>query len=134
MNVKTQLNEEESSNGTSRDRTRQCCIYFTDEEYNGVNHALQGPEPPVEGILRQRIRHSQMKSVHASCKLTNLRGSVDRSAGKGTNSLGHYNLVHKFSPMPQAMKIPDAKGSTGKIMGTTRENTVMAADERQKPK
>ena len=25
------------------------------------------------------------------------------------NSLSHYNLVHKFTPMPQAMKIPDAK-------------------------
>ena len=25
---------------------------------------------------------------------------------KGMNSLNHYNLVHKFIPMPQAMKIP----------------------------
>ena len=29
----------------------------------------------------------------------------DHSAGKGNNSLQHYNLVHKFIPMPQAMKI-----------------------------
>ena len=29
--------------------------------------------------------------------------------GKGDNSLQHYNLVHKFIPMPQAMKIPAAK-------------------------
>ena len=28
---------------------------------------------------------------------------------KGFTSLTHYNLVHKFIPMPQAMKIPDAK-------------------------
>ena len=33
----------------------------------------------------------------------------DRIAGKGDNSLQHYNLVHKFIPMPQAMKIPAAK-------------------------
>ena len=30
----------------------------------------------------------------------------DHIAGKGENSLQHYNLVHKFIPMPQAMKIP----------------------------
>ena len=30
---------------------------------------------------------------------------------KGTNSLQHYNLVHKFIPMPQAMKIPAAKAA-----------------------
>ena len=33
----------------------------------------------------------------------------DHIAGKGMNSLSQYNLVHKFIPMPQAMKIPDAK-------------------------
>ena len=26
----------------------------------------------------------------------------------------HYNLVHKFIPMPQAMKIPDAKAAVDK--------------------
>ena len=29
----------------------------------------------------------------------------DHIAGKGNNSLQHYKLVHKFVPMPQAMKI-----------------------------
>ena len=33
----------------------------------------------------------------------------DHIAGKVFNSLSHHNLVHKFIPMPQAMKIPDAK-------------------------
>ena len=32
----------------------------------------------------------------------------DHIAGKGENSLQHYNLIHKFIPMPQAMKIPAA--------------------------
>ena len=31
-------------------------------------------------------------------------------AGEGANSLQHYNLVHNFNPMPQAMKIPCSKG------------------------
>ena len=28
--------------------------------------------------------------------------------------MNHYNLVHKFIPMPQAMKIPDAKAAVDK--------------------
>ena len=38
----------------------------------------------------------------------------DHITDKGTNSLKHYNLVHKFIPMPQAMSIPDAKAAVGK--------------------
>ena len=37
----------------------------------------------------------------------------DRIAGKG-NSLQHYNLVHKFIPTPQAVKIPAAKAAMDK--------------------
>ena len=38
----------------------------------------------------------------------------DRIAGKGENSLQHFNLVHKFIPMLQAMKIPAAKAAVDK--------------------
>ena len=38
----------------------------------------------------------------------------DHIAGKGEKSLQHYNLVHKFIPMPQAMKIPAAKAAVDK--------------------
>ena len=38
----------------------------------------------------------------------------DHIAGKGENSLQHYNLIHKFIPMPQAMKIPAAKAAVDK--------------------
>ena len=38
----------------------------------------------------------------------------DHIAGKGENSLQHYSMVHKFIPMPQAMKIPAAKAATDK--------------------
>ena len=40
----------------------------------------------------------------------------DHIVGKGENSLQHYNLVHKFIPMPQAMKIPAAKAAGGQGM------------------
>ena len=32
-------------------------------------------------------------------------------AGKGFTSMSHYNLVHKFIPLPRAMKIPDAEAA-----------------------
>ena len=38
----------------------------------------------------------------------------DHIAGKGENSLQHYNLVHKLILMPQAMKIPAAKAAVDK--------------------
>ena len=38
----------------------------------------------------------------------------DHIAGKGENSLQHCNLVHKFIPMPQAMKIPAATAAVDK--------------------
>ena len=38
----------------------------------------------------------------------------DHVAGKGNTSLQHYNLVHKFIPLPQAMKIHAAKASVDK--------------------
>ena len=38
----------------------------------------------------------------------------DHIAGKGDNSRQHYNLVHKFIPMPQAMKILAAKAAVDK--------------------
>ena len=38
----------------------------------------------------------------------------DQIAGKGIHFLQHYNLVHKLIPMPQAMKIPEAKAAVDK--------------------
>ena len=45
----------------------------------------------------------------------------DHIAGTGVNSLSHFNLVHKFIPMPQAMKIPDAKAAVEKEWGNWRK-------------
>ena len=39
----------------------------------------------------------------------------DHIAGKGHNSILHYNLVHNFIPIPQAMiNLPDAKAAVDK--------------------
>ena len=62
--------------------------------------------------------------MHASWKLiqstrkrlesTRPRNHEDHIGEKGFDSVTHYNLVHKFIPMPQAMKIPDAKAAVDK--------------------
>ena len=38
----------------------------------------------------------------------------DHIAAKGINSLSHYSLERKFIPMPEALKIPDAKAAVEK--------------------
>ena len=47
-------------------------------------------------------------------------------AEKEFNSLIHYYLVHKFIPMLQAMKIPDAKAAVKKGMREAREDPCVA--------
>ena len=55
----------------------------------------------------------------------------DHIAKKGVNSLQHYNLVHKFIPMLQAMKIPAAKAAVDKEW-KIGENFGVESDESQK--
>ena len=64
---------------------------------------------------------TKLVCILEACESTRLRmgNSVpthheDHSAGRGNNSLQHYNLVHKFIPLPQAMKIPAAKAAADK--------------------
>ena len=48
----------------------------------------------------------------------------DHIAGKGDNSLQHYNLVHKFIPMPEAIKNSSSKSSSGQGMGKMEKISV----------
>ena len=70
--------------------------------------------------------------MHASLKPTNLQESFrevlymkimrDHIAGKEINSLmNHYNRVHKFVPVPQAMKMLDAKAAVEKQRKNSRK-------------
>ena len=64
---------------------------------------------------------SKFASILVASESTRLRMEESRTnchedhiAGKGDNSLQHYNSVHKFIPLPQAMKIPIAKAAVEK--------------------
>ena len=68
-----------------------------------------------------KIKKTRLACVLEASESTRLRMGdslpnhhEDHIAGKGDNSLQHYNLVHKFIPMPQAMKIPAAKAAVDK--------------------
>ena len=56
----------------------------------------------------------------------------DHITAKGRNSMAHYGLENKFIPMPQALKIPDAKAAVEKKWRKTVENPGMAVDTSQK--
>ena len=56
----------------------------------------------------------------------------DHIAGKGDNSLQHFNLVHKFIPMPQTIKIPAAKTAVDQGMGKIGEIFGVEPDESRK--
>ena len=56
----------------------------------------------------------------------------DHIAGKGDNSLQHYNLVHKLILMPQAMKIPAAEATVDKRLGETWKDSGVGQNKSQK--
>ena len=56
----------------------------------------------------------------------------DHIAGKGNDSLQHYNLVHEFIAMPQAMKISAAKAAVDKEWEKLEKDSDVEPDESQK--
>ena len=70
-------------------------------------------------------KKKKTQNLRVFWKLMNLRNCVwkircrivinqDHVAGKGENSLQHYNLVHQFVPMPQAMTVLAAQAAVDK--------------------
>ena len=114
-------------------------IYFIDPEDKEFNETIKNArkklETPVAPAVPCKISENnqncgsgasnKIKTRHA-CILeadesTRMRMGnslpthhEDHFAGKGDNSLQHYNLVHKFIPVPQAMKNPAAKAAMDK--------------------
>ena len=111
-------------------------IYFIDPEDKEFKETIKNARKKLETSVAPAITCKIMKilrvvdptklkqNLRVFWKLMNLRECVWEIryriiiptiyAGKGENSLQHYNLVHKFIPMPQAMKIPAAKAAVDK--------------------
>ena len=71
---------------------------------------------------RQRVESSQPEKHE------------DHIAGKGFTSMSHYNLVHKFIPVPQVMKLPDAKAAVDKEWKNTRDDPSVEFGKSQEQK
>ena len=55
----------------------------------------------------------------------------DHFAGKGFNSMSHYNLVHNFIPVPHVAKILDATAASGEGIEQARNNFSVAGEQGQ---
>ena len=76
---------------------------------NWVNH---GKSNKVKSKLACILEAGESTRLRMGESLPNHH--EDHIAGKGDNSLQHSNLVHKFIPTPQSMKIPAAKAAVDK--------------------
>ena len=108
-------------------------MYFIDPEDTEFKETIKNARKKLETSVAPAMPCKDMKNCGSGAsnkiktklvcvfwKLMNLQDCEwenhheDHIARKGNNSLQHYNLVHKFIPMPQAMKIPAAKAALDK--------------------
>ena len=96
-------------------------IYFIDPEDTEFKETIKNARKKLETSVAPAMPCKIVKNCEEANESTRMRmgNSIshhheDHIAGKGENSLQHYNLVHKFIPMPQAMKIPAAKAAVDK--------------------
>ena len=104
---------------------------------NGSCHALQDMQDQSAWCDPLWIQWDQIKTcVYFGCQWTHKTACGNHHEDhilqeKGTNSLQHYNLVHKLIPMPQALKIPAGKAAVDKEWRKIGENFGVERDERQ---
>ena len=79
---------------------------------NSQNWVTRGKSNEIKSKLECILEANESARLRMGESIPNHH--EDRVAGKGDNSLQHYNLVHKFIPMRQAMKIPAAKAAVDK--------------------
>ena len=73
------------------------------------NWVTRGKSNEIKTTLACILEASESTRLRMEGSLPNYH--EDHIAGRADNSLQHYNLVHKFIPMPQAMKVPAAKAA-----------------------
>ena len=101
-------------------------IYFIDPEDKEFKETIENARKKLETSIAPAVPCKIMKKncgsggsnkikTRLACILLSLPNhQEDHVAGKGNNSLQHYNLVHEFIPMPQALKIPEEKAAVDK--------------------
>ena len=128
----------QNKDGLSRNQARQCQtiernILPNDEEFKltikAARRKLEVPMPAampcdilIKGsgerqcnIGKRKTKYARVVGADESTR-PRLEGAGHKShqvhiTAKRMNSITHYSLVHKFIPMPQALKIPEAKAA-----------------------
>ena len=111
---------------TKLDNARKLCGTFfiepEDEEFKHImTNACRKLEIPMPATMRCKTSICHSSGETRRGEGVPCRYHEDLIAAKGMNSLSHYNFLHKFVPMPQAMKITGCKGRGGQRMRKTRE-------------
>ena len=110
-------------------RCHQLCLARSGEE--NTKKTCRNPDAPktryawIVGADESTRGRLERKTLHEDHE--------DHIAGTRINSLNHYNPVHTFILMPEAMKYQMQKQQWAKN-DETRENTGLAADASQKQK
>ena len=78
---------------------------------NSHHGATRGKSNDIKSKLVCILEASESTRLRMGDSLPNHH--EDHIAGKGNTSLQHYNLVHKFIPMPQSHEDSRSKGSSG---------------------
>ena len=101
-------------------------IYFIDPEDTEFKEIIKNARLARKGSMGRQVARLMISGLKFACILeasesTRMRMEEslpnyheDHIAGRSDHSLQHYNLVHKFIPTPQAMKIPAAKAAVDK--------------------
>ena len=99
-------------------------IYFKDPEDKEFKVTIRNarkkletpmaPAMPCKTCKKSKKGETRRKTNDFKSKLACILKVKTILQERGDNSLQHYNLVHKFIPMPQAMKIPAAKTAVDK--------------------
>ena len=96
----------------------QCLANFERDKYRETCRTVEERKTKyvctveADASMRKRMERSPHKNHE------------DHVAGRGMHSLSHYNLVHKFIPMPEAIKNTTCKGSSGEIMGKNSKKNL----------
>ena len=96
----------------------------------GKHGATRGKSIEIKSKLACILEASESTRLRMEESLPNHH--EDYLAGKGDNSLQHYNLVHKFIAYASSHEDSRGKGSSGSRMGETGKDSGVGPDASQK--
>ena len=101
----------------------------------------RAPNNITKVFAKSSIASGKAPKTVSGCKVEShesTRQRVDlkimKIALQGFTSMTHYNLVHKFIPMHQAMNIRDAKAAVDKEWKKARDNPSVAIEQGEEQK